>query len=327
MIDILSPALAEYGTPRQAVYLKAAIKHGSATKAAKALGVNPRTVQRSIGALKRAAIEAGAIDILPDTPSILFLDIETAPIAAYIWAMYQEVNTIDMIDSDWYILSFAAKWSGEDNILVRSQRMYNGYKPGSEVDKPLLKELAGLLNQADFVVTHNGDRFDLRKINIRMLQAGLRPCTPYRSIDTLKMAKRTFGATSNKLDWLAWILLKERKLKHEGFPLWRGVMQGNDESWDTMERYNARDVDLLERVYLKMRPWDHMHPNLNLATNNIEHACTSCGSSNLIVTGQVVTAGRNGAYVGYECKDCGNQMRGTTNIRTHAQAQATLVNA
>ncbi len=326
-VDILNPELKQYGTERQGEYLDAAIEYGSATKAAKALGVNPRTVQRGIAALKRAAIEAGAVEVLQESPRILLIDIETAPNRAFIWRMFEEVRNIDMMESDWYILSWSAKWYDQDEIITKSQRMYKGYHAGSEDDKNLIRELSVLLDEADFVVGHNGDKFDIKKINTRMLMHGFRPVTPYRSIDTMKMAKRVFGFTSNKLDWLAWSLFRERKLRHDGFELWKRVLNGDKDAWELMEDYNAKDVDLLERVYTKLRPWDHLHPNINLATNKLEPACTACGSTNIRPTNKIVTVGRTGTHAGYECVDCGHQMRGRTNIRTKTQATATLMSA
>jgi RNase P subunit RPR2 len=326
-IDVLKPDLAKYGTPRQVEYLDAVLKFGSATKAAHKMGVNRRTVDRALSALRRSAIEAGDIAALDDAPKVLLLDIETAPCLAYIWRMYDEVNNIDQIDQDWYLLSWAAKWLGSDETIVRSLRMYRGYKPGSEDDYKLLKEMRELLCRAEYVIAHNGDNFDIKKLNTRMVMHGMAPPTPYRSIDTRKIAKRAFGFTSNKLDFLAQVLLGERKEKHDGLPLWKGTLRGDKRSWDTMERYNQKDVDLLERVYLKLRAWDHMHPNMNLTTNHDNMACSVCTSDNVKPTGDVVSVGQAGLYLGYVCGDCGHQMRGKTNIRTLNQKHAGLVNA
>jgi hypothetical protein len=205
--------------------------------------------------------------------------------------------------------------------------MYPGYKPGSENDAPLLKELHALLCEAEYVIAHNGDRFDIKKFNTRFLLNNVPPPTPYRSIDTLKMAKRSFGFTSNKLDFLAKVLLNERKTSHAGLKLWQDVLKGDSEAWSKMEEYNEKDTILLERVYLKLRAWDHLHPNMNLTTSNDNMNCTVCNSSNVKPTGDVVAVGQAGLYVGYVCMDCDHQMRGKTNIRTLSQKHAGLVNA
>lgn len=326
-IDILKPELSKHATPRQALYLEAVLRLGSSTKAAEEVGVNRRTVDRALSALKRAAIEAGDIAALDDTPKVLFLDIETAPVLAHVWRMYDEITNIDQIINDWYILSCAYKWMGDAEPTVVSQRQFKGYKPHSEDDSRVLEHLREQLCAADFVVAHNGDRFDIKKLNTRFLMNGLSPPTPYRSIDTLKIAKRIFGFTSNKLDYLARMLLGKRKVKHDGLPLWQAVMRGEFAAWDTMEKYNKEDVNLLEEVYYILAAWDHLHPNLNLSTSNDNMSCVVCTSHDVMPTGGTVAVGQAGLYLGYVCNNCGHQMRGRTNIRTMAQKHAGLVNA
>lgn len=328
-IDVLKPELKQYGTARQGEYLDAVLEHGSGAKAAEVMGVNRRTVDRAISALKRAAIEAGAIEALDDHPKILLLDIETAPCLGNFFQMWQEVRNIDQILVDWYILTVGYKWLGtpDEDIKVLAQRDYAGYRPGSEDDRRMMRDVHKLLCEAEYVIAHNGDRFDIKKMNARMLLNELPPPTPYRSIDTLKMAKRTFGFTSNKLDYLAHILLGERKIKHDGIELWQSVVRGEKEGWDKMIDYNRKDVALLERVYLKLRAWDHLHPNINLTTRMDEMVCNGCGSANVEPTGDVVPFGQQGLALGYVCNDCGKQMRGRTNIRTLNQKHAGLVNA
>jgi hypothetical protein len=325
-IDILKPELKKYGTVRQGEYLDAVLKYGSATRAALQLGVDRRTVDRGLAVLKRAAIEAGEIVAFSENPQVLLLDIESAPILANIWRMFDETRNTDAIISDWYMLSWSAKWLHSPDTITRSLRMYKGYKPGSENDKALLQELHGLLCKAEYVIAHNGDRFDIKKFNTRFLLNNIAPPTPYRSIDTLKMAKRSFGFTSNKLDFLAQVLLGDRKMKHEGLPLWQAVLRGDSEAWTRMEDYNEKDTVLLERVYLKLRSWDHLHPNMNLTTSNDNMCCTVCSSANVKPTGDVVPVGQAGLYVGYVCMECDHQMRGKTNIRTISQKHSGLVN-
>lgn len=326
-IDVLKPDLKQHGTPRQCEYLDAVLKYGSATKAAEKMGVNRRTVDRAISALKRAAIEAGDIAVLDDHPKVLILDIENMPTRAWIWRMWDMVTNVQMLDSDWYLASYSVKWLGDDECETKSLRSYKGYKPGSEDDSKLLADLRTKLCEAEYVIGHNSDKFDLKKINTRMILNGMNPPTPYRTVDTYKIAKRTFSFTSNKLEYLAQKLLGEGKLPTGGVDLWFQCMAGNSEAWDRMEEYNERDTRLTERVYLKLRAWDHLHPNMNLTTANDNMSCTVCSSHNVKPTGDTVAVGTAGLYLGYVCGECGHQMRGRTNIRTLNQKHAGLVNA
>lgn len=328
LIDYVSPALAKYGTEKQVHYLNSVLEYGSANAASRALGVNRRTIDRAVSQLKHKAIEAGDLSGLDHEPRVLLLDIETAPILAHIWRMWDEVRGIDQILEDWYILSCGYKWLGdEEPPTVLSLRQYKGYKPGVENDRALLADLHSILCKADYVIAHNGDNFDIKKLNTRFVLNDMMPPTPYRSIDTLKIAKRAFSFTSNKLDYLSQVLLGKHKVKHDGLPLWQGVLRGEADAWDVMEKYNSEDVVLLEEVYLKLRAWDHMHPNVNLTTASDTMHCGVCGSEDIAPTGSNVAVGSAGLYQGYECLDCGHQMRGRTNIRTMAQKHGGLVNA
>lgn len=209
----------------------------------------------------------------------LYLDIETAPSLGYVWAKYD--TTVIDFKSDWYLLSVAYKWVGEDT-KVKSIGLNNSpkYKPGSEDDKWLTEQIWNLLDQAQVVVAHNGDRFDLKKICTRFLLHGLKPPTPYKTVDTLKIARAKFAFDSNKLDDLGRYLGIGRKLPHTGFSLWKGTMAGDKKSWETMHQYNRHDVELLEEVYEIMRPWDTKHPQVNIGDISTDN-CPKCGSSKI----------------------------------------------
>src|SRR5712664_1179773 len=192
---------------------------------------------------------------------ILFLDIETAPSLGWVWGKWQQ-NVIDF-KKDWYMLSFAYKWANEDQIHVKGLIDYPGYKRHTENDKALAKDLWKLLDEADIIIAQNGDAFDIPKINTRFLIHGLQPPSPYKTVDTLKIARKAFAFDSNKLDDIGHYLKIGRKLPHTGFHLWKGCMSGDPESWKTMKEYNAHDIDLLEQLYYKVRAWDKQHPQVN----------------------------------------------------------------
>ncbi|VVB52889.1 RNase_H superfamily protein [uncultured archaeon] len=206
---------------------------------------------------------------------ILFLDIETAPSLGWVWAKW-ETNVIDF-KQDWYILSYAYKWAGEDKVTTVGLPDFGAYNRNKEDDRQLTKSLRKLLDEADVVIAHNGDGFDLPKINTRMLTHKLAPPSPYKTVDTLKIARKTFKFDSNKLDDLGRYLGIGRKLPHTGFHLWKNCMDGKPEAWKMMKEYNGHDVELLEKVYYIMRPWTgNTHPNVNQFSANL--ACPKCGN-------------------------------------------------
>src|SRR6267154_4477293 len=148
-------------------------------------------------------------------PIITLLDIETAPTLGYVWGMWEQ-NVI-AVKEDWCILSFAAKALGSDRPEVFALPDYNGYKRDKQNDKKLIADLWRVLDKSDIIISHNGDKFDIKKSNARFIYHGFSPPTPYKNIDTLKIARKHFKFDSNRLDSLAEYLGIGRKLPHEGF--------------------------------------------------------------------------------------------------------------
>ena len=230
---------------------------------------------------------------------ILFFDIETAPSKGWFWQMWE--TDILEVETPGYMLSFAAKWFGKSQIMAYGLPNFRGYHKDPSCDKRLVERLAELINEADIVVAHNGDRFDIITTNTRMVVNGLRPLPPTKSVDTLKVARSKFKFLSNKLDDLGNFLGVGRKVPHTGKDLWFRCMKGDPKAWKTMLKYNKQDVALLEQVYLKLRPWMTNHPNLNVI-NGSEHACPNCGSFRVQKRGVRITQTRR--YQRYWCMEC-----------------------
>lgn len=234
------------------------------------------------------------------TPRVLLLDIETAPSQGYYFDLWKEGNIISESKS-WYILSFAFKWQGEKKTRVVALSDFKGYKKNKENDKELCAALHEKLNEADVVVAHNGDHFDLPKINARLVIHGFNPPVPYVTVDTLKIARRYFKFDSNRLDSLAKYFGIGSKLPHTGTHLWLGCMSGETKSWSLMKKYNIHDVELLEGVYERLRPWAATHPNLNFVTRAT--ACPVCQGSKFQKRGYSMT--RTGQKPRLQCTTCG----------------------
>jgi uncharacterized protein YprB with RNaseH-like and TPR domain len=243
-------------------------------------------------------------------PRILLFDIETAPIIGYVWGLWDQNVGLNQIKSDWHVLSWAAKWKGETKIMYQDQRAISNI----ENDKALLGQIWKLLDAADVVVTQNGKKFDVKKLNARFIFHGFKPPAPFKHIDTLVMAKRYFGFTSNKLEYLANTLkTKTKKMSRrefDGFDLWKECLAGNKKAWREMERYNKADVLALEQVYEKMIPWDNS-VNFNIFRDQIDQVCT-CGSSHFQRRGFDYTT--SGKYQRFQCVECGSWTRGKTNL-------------
>ena len=230
-------------------------------------------------------------------PRILFYDIETMAALVYTWSNYK--TNVIATEKDWYMLSVAWSWRGDDDIFFSRKSKKKGD------DTLLVHTVWDLLNDADIVVAHNGDNFDQRKCNARFIELGLSPPSPYQTIDTKKVAARAAYNYSNKLDELARRLDLGRKLNTLGFNTWLGCAAEDPKSWKLMEEYNIHDVLLLEKVYDALLPW--------IDTVNMAHwaegrlACRRCGSKNVQKRGVVRT--NASTFQNYWCKDCGGWSR------------------
>jgi len=244
-------------------------------------------------------------------PKILILDIETAPIAGFVWGLWKQNIHLSQIISDWFILTWAAKWLGE-------QEMFSGKLTSQEAiqqdDSRIMGDLWLLLDEADVVVCHYGDVFDIPKIKSRFLVHGFVPPSPYKQIDTKKIASKEFGFSSNKLQALAKLFGYEGKIETT-MELWVGCMKGDANSLNKMELYNIQDIYVLENVYLYLRPYIKGHPNLDLYFDSETPRCPSCGQSALEPIENKFFYTQAVKYQVYRCTCCGSISRAKQGIK------------
>jgi DNA polymerase elongation subunit (family B) len=242
--------------------------------------------------------------LLPTNKSstkILLYDLETAPNTAFVWGKW-ETNVLSYINEG-YLLSFAYKWLGDKGVKSFALPDFKGYKRNKANDFKLVKVLYDLMNQADIVIAHNADGFDIKKSNARFLYYGLKPPVPFKSVDTLKVARKYFKLNSNSLDDLGKYLGIGEKVKTGGFDLWKGCINGDMKAWKKMIDYNKNDVALLEKVYLTLLPWIKNHPNINIV-DEVQKACPNCGSTKLQKRGigvNILTKHQR-----FQCMSCGH---------------------
>ena len=253
------------------------------------------------------------------THKILILDIETAPTSAFVWGRWKQNVGLNQVNSEGYILTYSAKWLGDDKIACNRIK-----EP--ENDRVIVEELSALIDQADIIVAHNLVKFDLPTIKLRMLYHGLPPLKPVRLVDTLQVAKKAFRFPSNSLDSIASYLGLPRKLGHSGFDLWRRCMQGEDAAFEEMLDYNRQDVVVLEEVYKRLAPWYNQHPSVSVLYDDGKHHCPMCGSTNVAEIDKPSYTNTS-EFAAYRCNDCGKVSRSKKNLRSKEAMSNTLVNS
>lgn len=233
-----------------------------------------------------------------DKPRILFVDLETFPNIGFTWGRFDQ-NVIRFTQQS-CICTFVAKWAGEKEIISKSLPDYEGYAPGSYDDKLLVSDLWKLFDEADIVVAHNGDSFDIKVALGRFILHGLLPPSPFKTVDTKKVVKEVARYNSNSLDDLCSLLGLGKKIRTD-FDLWEGCINGDMKCWKQMVKYNRMDVLLLEKLYYKLLPYAKTHPNLAFWTRG---TCPKCGGHNVQYRGVQRCITRQ--YQRFQCNDCGS---------------------
>lgn len=251
---------------------------------------------------------------------ILLLDIETAPNVAHVWKFFKENIGANQVLEHSSMLSYAAKWLGSDMVFYQDTE--------HKSEKEMLRSLNKLLDQADCVVAHNGSGFDMPKIRGRSLTYGLPLPSPYKEIDTYLIVRKEFGFDSNSLEYIANVLgCKNKKLKYRKFPgheMWVECLKDNPAAWVEMQNYNTNDIDVLEEVYLMVRPYARNHPNFGVFKEGDKRVCPKCGSENVHKDGFAHTM--VGKYQQYECGDCGGWMRDRYTVYDKEKRKVLTVN-
>lgn len=243
-------------------------------------------------------------------PKILLLDVESSGMVGYHWGRWDQRISQHQVIHESILLSYAAKWLGKKEMYCEGLCDFPGTMDERN-DLPLIESLWTLLDEADIVIGHYVKRFDIPEINRRFTVHGLTPPSPYRMICTKEAAKRYFRFSSNRLGDLGEQLGLGGKLSHEGFEMWRKCFENDPAAWKKMLRYNKQDVLLLEKVYLRLRPFMQSHPNLGTFAHTSKETCPKCGSHSLQSRGYSFT--NLGKYRRLHCQSCGGWSRGKVN--------------
>jgi len=231
---------------------------------------------------------------------ILHLDLELAPNLATVWGIFKQNIAINQLLETSRVMCFSAKWHGDKKVIFHSEHRDGHIK--------MIENLHHLMDEADAIVTYNGNGFDLKVANREFLLYSMNPPAPYKSIDLLATVRKQFRFVSNKLDHVSKELGLGQKTKHEGHELWLKCMEGDDAAWKTMEKYNKQDVLLTEKLYNRLLPWIDGHPHHALYVDDSKPVCRNCGSEHIKKEGFTTTL--LGKYQQYSCTDCGRWGRG-----------------
>ncbi len=227
----------------------------------------------------------------------LFWDIETSPNICFSWRTGFKINlTPDNIIHERAIICVCYKWEGNKKVHC--------IKWDQGDDTQLIKDFAVIAEQADELVAHNGDKFDVKWFNGRNLIHGLPSLPDYKTFDTLYWSRRLFNFNSHSLDYLSQILLGSRKIKVD-YSLWKRICLDNDpRAMADMVKYCKRDVTLLEGVYNKIISYCKVKTHIGVLHGDERWTCPVCGSGDVFKSkSRVTTKGMQQHQM--QCKGCG----------------------
>lgn len=231
-------------------------------------------------------------------PKVVIFDTETLPIIAATFSLYPESINHKSIIKDSSIICICWKELGKK---CKSVNILDGPKKKDVLDDYYVcKTIRDAFDDVDVLVGHNHRKFDIKRLNARLMFHGLPPLPLIQTIDTLTEIKKVAAFTSHRLDYLGTHLLGDSK-KPTSEGLWLRCLQGDKAAIKEMTSYCVQDVILDEKLYLKIRPY--LKGGVNLASIDTCN-CPRCNSSNTMKDGARLRA--SGIRVQtYKCRDCG----------------------
>lgn len=232
----------------------------------------------------------------------LFFDIETSYLTAVgIWRCWQQKIRPDQLRGEIKIICISYKWEFEDKVHTLK---WNKKQDDYQVVKKFIK----VLGEADEIVAHNGDKFDMKELRTRAIKHDLLMYPHYRTNDTLKKARKYFNFKSNKLDYIGKFLNIGRKLDHEGLDLWTKVMANDKDALDKMIDYCEQDVILLEDAFIKFAPYIDHNTNFAVLKGGKKWQCPECAGKDVELH-HTDTTPKGWVHRWMRCNDCRKQYK------------------
>jgi hypothetical protein len=225
------------------------------------------------------------------TGKLLVLDLETRPALVWSFNAYDVNISPEQVVDPGGVICFAAQWVGQKDIMF-----YSDWDDGHD---KMLAKAHELISEADAIIGYNSAKFDIPKLRGEFIQAGFKDIPPPTQIDLYKTVKR-FGLMINKLAFIGPLFNLGKKVKHEGFGLWRAVMEGDQKAQSRMRKYCIGDVKLTTRLYDYVKGFITDHPHLG----DEKGGCGSCGSDHMQQRGWRRT--KFFKVQRLQCQDCGS---------------------
>jgi hypothetical protein len=206
----------------------------------------------------------------------------------------------------------AAKWYDQDEVMFAAEWQVGGYDA-------FLREVWTWVNDADLIIGHHAAAFDLPILVGDWAIIGLPAPSPYKVIDTLKIARKAFSLPSNTLDSLAKRLGVDAKTDKYEVSVAKAAVAGDRAAQARIESYNRGDIIASEALADRLRPYSKGLPHMGMWAGS-ELACPNCGHD-MTPTGKTVHANVQ-AYAALKCLHCGTHGRDTTKLKSPTRTRS-----
>lgn len=245
----------------------------------------------------------------PPDLRILLLDLELTFAVYYAYPSKREQYLSDKnIIHDQFCTCAAWKWAHEKaTYVIKITDDKKAFRTSFRDDKIIAKKLHELMTEAEVIVAHNGDNFDIKHANTLFRKHGLGPIPQQKSIDTLKVARKYFAFPGNSLDSLAKRFGSNGKNQK---PNWYKMTDGDAKEIDIAARYCKNDVKELEFIFKELRPYIINYPQVKQSpkTSKDKQKCCKCGCASVIKQGYKST--NRGKFQRLQCQKCGGWSQG-----------------
>ena len=253
----------------------------SGRKIAKKLGMGKTQINDVLKAYREGTLQTNK----PEKKELVYcyFDLETSFMQGYFFDIWQ-IN-IPMS----HLLT--ASWAMNDDEPVGVRLTPEDVKTGNDLE--VVVKLIEAINSCDVVVTFNGKKFDVKKLNTRALYWGLPPVAIPRHIDLMQDAKRLFKFPSNSMQNISQYLGEDGKINTGGSRLWQRCAEYDnyevcDAALQEMLEYNLQDINATRDLHKRFMGWSKNTPNIGTITKKVrgkdlkedtELLCVHCGSS------------------------------------------------
>jgi DNA polymerase elongation subunit (family B) len=228
----------------------------------------------------------------------LFFDIEVSPNLVMSWNVGNKLSIpYENIIQERAVICICYKWEHHSGVYSLVWNKGN--------DKKMLEEFSKIMLEADEVVGHNSDNFDVKWLRTRCLYHGIPMIPDYASLDTYKLSRASFRFNSNRLDYISKFLGFKGKTNTQ-FKMWQDIVLHNDQkSLDKMVRYCKNDVRILEKVYHAIQNYTKHKVHVGVLNGESKASCPSCGSTNTIKRTKETVTSAGTIKRRCSCNDCG----------------------